>query len=125
MTRIFIICAAIVSLTIAALGTTKAGSMNANWADPKDPERLVIGLDMSASNPLVDDKNHARKVASRVAEFVRALPVKSEVIIRPLGVYNSASNERLRIDSRISSKNRPEDLALKIEQLIGNIPDLV
>ncbi|HIA55325.1 MAG TPA: hypothetical protein EYN91_25125 [Candidatus Melainabacteria bacterium] len=112
-------------MTIAALGTAKAGSTNAHWADPKDPERLVIGLDMSASNPLVDEADHARKIASRVADYVRALPVKSEVIIRPLGMYNSTSNELLRIDSRISSKNRPEDLAFKIEQLIGSIPDLV
>lgn len=125
MTRILIISAAIVSLTIAALGTAKADSMNAYWADPRDPERLVIGFDMSASNPLVDDREHARKVAIRVADYVRTLPVKSEVIIRPLGVYNSSLNERLRIDSRISSKNRPEDLAFKIEQLIGSIPDLV
>ncbi len=126
MTRFLIIGASIITLAIAALGSAKADALNAYYyAGAKDPERLVIGLDMSASNPLVDDREHARKLAARVAEYVRALPVKSEVIIRPLGVYNSTANDRLRIDSRISSKNRPETLALKVEQLVSGIPDFV
>ena len=121
MVRSYLAAAAILAFGSAL----PAKAQNDPYYDRKDPERVIIGLDMSASNPLVEDREYARKVGMRVASRLGQLSVKSEVLIRPLGVYNSTTNDSLRMDIVVSAKNRPEDLAMKVEQLIAGIPDFV
>ncbi len=88
------------------------------------PERIIIGLDLSLSNPLVSDKMYAAKLAVRVADTIEALPPRSEVWVRTFGAYDSKSNT-LRFNEVISARNRPEKVASGLKTLITNIPTLV
>ena len=88
------------------------------------PERVVIGLDLSTSNPLVDDKMYAAKLAQRVSAQIKNLPPRSEVWVRTFGVYDANSNN-LRFNEIVSARNRPEKVANGIETLVANIPTLI
>jgi|SRR6185437_927995 hypothetical protein len=87
-------------------------------------KRLVIGLDISKSNPLVDDQQFASKVAARIANIVRGLGMASEVHVRTFGSYDASSNN-FQYDALISARNRPEHVAGEIERLIAGTPYLV
>ncbi|HJW42487.1 MAG TPA: hypothetical protein VJ476_14820 [Rhizomicrobium sp.] len=87
-------------------------------------KRLVIGLDISKSNPLVDNQAFASKVAARIANIVRGLGMASEVHVRTFGSYDAASNN-FQYDALISARNRPEHVAGEIERLIAGTPYLV
>jgi hypothetical protein len=88
------------------------------------PRRLIIGLDISKSNPLVDDQAFAAKVALRIANVVRGLGMASEVHVRTFGSYDASSNN-FYYDARISARNRPEVVAAEIRKLIAGTPLLV
>jgi hypothetical protein len=88
------------------------------------PKRLIIGLDISKSNPLVDDDRFAAKVAARIANIVRGLGMASEVHVRTFGSYDASSNN-FYYDSLISARNRPERVAGEIQKLIAGTPFLV
>ncbi len=95
-------------------------------ADPvKSPaERLVIGLDLSSSNPLVTKPLYAQKLARRVGDHIRKLPLRSSVLIRTFGDSDGTRNT-LRIDEVVSARNRPENIAASVELLIASVPQLV
>ena len=95
----------------------------AAFAQPSQ-QRIVIGLDLSLSNPLVSDKMYSTKVAQRVAEEIQGLAPRSEVIVRSFGSYDASSNP-LRFNETISAKKRPDVVAKNIETLVANIPSLV
>lgn len=124
MLRTLVILATIITVGIALMGSGFAADQTITTG-PANPERVVIGLDMSTSNPLVADPDHASKVAARVAEKIRGLSVRSEVIIRTFGVYGSAANDKLRIDTKISRNTPPDAFADKVERLIRGIPEFV
>ncbi len=86
--------------------------------------RLIIGLDISKSNPLVDNRAFAAKVGARIANIVRGLGMASEVHLRTFGSYDAGSNN-FYIDLLISRENLPADVADKIETLIADTPRLV
>lgn len=88
------------------------------------PQRLIIGLDLSASNPLVDDAAFAARVGQRVAEIVRKLDFASEVHVRTFGSYDPSSNNFV-YDTVISTKSRPEFVAAEVQRLISGTPRLV
>ena len=50
--------------------------------DEGAPRRIIIGLDLSSSNPLVEDAAYARKVATRIRSDLASLAFRSEVRIR-------------------------------------------
>jgi len=119
--------------TAASLGA--GGAMNAaqlperlagNFAEQAQiaPRRIVIGLDISASNPLVSDSAFAAKVGARIAGEIRKLGFASEVHVRTLGNYDASSNA-FYYDAVISARNRPEDVAGEVERLIAGTPLLV
>src|SRR6201999_2390485 len=56
------------------------------------PHRLVIGLDISKSNPLVDNAAFADKVAVRISNIIKGLGMASEVHVRTFGSYDASSN---------------------------------
>jgi len=87
-------------------------------------QRLVIGLDISKSNPLIDDQQFAEKVAARIANVVRGLGMASEVHVRTFGSYDATSNN-FAYDALISVRNRPEHVAEEIQKLIAGTPYLV
>ncbi len=88
------------------------------------PERLVIGLDLSQSNPLVRDKTYAAKVAARVKAMILPLSPRSEVKVRSFGVYATSANI-LMVDQVISLRSTPDKVAKGVETLIANLPKLV
>ena len=88
------------------------------------PRRIIIGLDISKSNPLVDNAAFADKVAVRIAGIVKGLGMASEVHVRTFGSYDASSNN-FYYDARISARNRPEDNTKEIHKLIAGTPLLV
>lgn len=88
------------------------------------PQTYVIGLDLSQSNPLVKDRAYAARAAARAAKEIAALPLKSRVMLRTFGSYDTSANG-LKIDQVISSHARPEAVAQGIAQIIANVPKLV
>ncbi|HEV2562140.1 MAG TPA: hypothetical protein VGT78_08345 [Rhizomicrobium sp.] len=88
------------------------------------PRRLVIGLDISKSNPLVADPAFAAKVGARIADEVKKLGFASEVHVRTLGNYDAASNN-FYYDAVLSIRSRPEDVAAEIQRLVAGTPLLV
>jgi hypothetical protein len=88
------------------------------------PRRLVIALDLSKSNPLIDNPAFAEKVAARIADEVRALGFASEVHVRTFGTYDASSNN-FHYDAVLSVRERPDAVAAEIEKLIASTPMLV
>ena len=88
------------------------------------PRRIVIGLDLSKSNPLIDEPEFAARVAERVSNVVRGLGFASEVHVRTFGTYDATSNN-FHFDTQLSVRNRPDDVATQIEKLIAGTPTLI
>jgi hypothetical protein len=88
------------------------------------PRRIVIGLDISKSNPLIADPQFATKVAARIANEVRKLGFASEVHVRTFGTFDAASNG-FYYDTLISVRSRPENVAGDIQRLIASTPELI
>ncbi|MDE1985471.1 MAG: hypothetical protein KGL56_01305 [Alphaproteobacteria bacterium] len=88
------------------------------------PQRIIIGLDLSRSNPLIADPAFAAKVADRIAAIVGNLGFASEVHVRTFGNYDATSNT-FAYDTVLSVRNRPENVAAEIRKLIAGTPYLV
>lgn len=88
------------------------------------PERVIIGLDLSKSNPLVDNPAFAARVAQKIAGIVGKLGFASEVHIRTFGSYDPSANS-FAYDTVLSVRARPVQVAAEIEKLIANTPRLV
>lgn len=88
------------------------------------PRRIVIGLDLSKSNPLVADPDFAAKVAARIARIVKDLGFRSEVHVRTLGNYDASSND-FYFDAVVSRRSRPEQIAADVRKLVAGTPLLV
>ena len=121
--------------TASAIGA--GGAMAVNAAQPRivlasnfteqaqlAPGRIVIGLDISRSNPLVADPAFAAKVGARIADEIRKLGFASEVHVRTLGNYDASSNA-FYYDAVLSARNRPENIAAEVEKLVSGTPLLV
>ncbi|MFW6027482.1 MAG: hypothetical protein ACOC91_01610 [bacterium] len=91
---------------------------------PPEPRHIVIGLDLSKSNPLVTDQLYASKVGKRVGGMIENLPMKSKVTLRTFGVYNATFNT-LRLDRQISRRYPAEEVARVVDGLIAGVPQLV
>ncbi len=91
---------------------------------PLRPERLVIGLDLSKSNPLIADPRFAAKVGARVADRIRTLGFASEVHVRTFGSYDGGAND-FHYDAVLSVRERPERVAADVERLIAGTPLLI
>lgn len=99
----------------------------ASYADDqadRPAERIVIGLDLSKSNPLIEDPQFAAKVGARIAQIVSKLGFASEVHVRTFGSYDATSNP-FYYDTMISARSRPENVASEIERLVAGTPQLV
>ena len=88
------------------------------------PQRIVIGLDLSRSNPLIADPAFAARVGARIADIVRNLDFSSEVHVRTFGSYDPTSNN-FAYDVVLSVRNRPEIIAAQVQRLIAGTPQLV
>ncbi len=93
-------------------------------SDDGGPSRLIIGLDLSASNPLVTDNMYAYKAGRRVGEMVGELEYRSELTVRSFGSYDAEKNP-LAIDTDVSVYAKPEVLKNQITMLIKGVPLLI
>src|ERR1700685_208851 len=110
-----------------AISTAESGVFqvaDAGDTQTLSPRRIVIGLDLSKSNPLIDNPAFAAKVAQRIAGEVRALGFASEVHVRTFGNFDASSNNWA-YDQVISVRARPENVAAEIQKLIAGTPLLV
>lgn len=104
--------------------TTKKNPTQVAMVDPSGPSRLIVGLDLSASNPLVLDNRYAHKAAQRVGEVVSELAYRSEYSIRTFGAYDSANNPFM-FDAIVSVNNEAEALKNDTITFISSVPLLV
>lgn len=94
---------------------------------PENPARtIVIGVDLSTSNPLVRDDAFAYKVSQRLQPLIAGLAPRSRVILRSFGAYNSSANSPLTLDILIAPKTaRAEDIARLVGGVVGGLPQMV
>ncbi len=85
---------------------------------------VVVGIDLSQSNVLVEDAAFARKVADRIRPMLEGLGPRSIVTLRTFGSYGNTADQ-LRRDWTISARNRPEDVATVVHGIIAGVPTLV
>lgn len=108
-------------LMAAAIGSFFTGPASAQEAEIR---RLVIGLDLSQSNPLTTNASYAAKQAQWVGDEIRALRLGATVHVRTFGVSDATRNT-LRIDEQVTLRNSPETIATGMQTLIANVPALV
>lgn len=88
------------------------------------PRRIIVGIDLSRSNPLIEDPGFAAKVGRRVAMQISSLGFASEVHVRTFGSFDSSSNN-FAYDQVISTHARPAYVAVEVERLVAGTPTLV
>ena len=93
-------------------------------AKGKPHQTIVIGLDLSRSNPLVRDPRYAQKVAQRIGPIIKQLKPHDEVKIRTLGSYDS-TEQVLHIDEIVSVRTTPDDVAEVVQGVIAGVPTLI
>jgi len=91
---------------------------------PPQARRIIIGLDISLSNPLIEDQSFASKVALRISSMVADMGFASEVHVRTFGAYDASENS-FYFDQVLSTRARPENVAAEVQRLIAGIPSLV
>jgi hypothetical protein len=103
------------------------GQAQANYAAPANPPRtIVIGIDLSTSNPLIRDAGFANRVAQRIHPMIANLAPRSRVVLRSFGAYNSSANNALTLDILIAPKTaRAEEMARMISGVVGGLPQMV
>jgi hypothetical protein len=90
------------------------------------PQTIIIGVDLSESNPLTRDRDFALRVAQRVQPVISGLAPRSKVILRSFGSYEGGSNVALTLDVSIAPKTaRAEDMARVVAGAIAGVPELV
>lgn len=90
------------------------------------PRTIVVGVDLSRSNPLTRDDGFAYKVGERLRPVIGGLTPHSRVILRSFGSYNSSANSPLTLDITIAPKTaRAEDMATLIASVIAGVPQMV
>ncbi len=118
------------ALTMQAIDRVSAAAPEAiQVADNGDtaqlaPRRIIIGLDLSKSNPLIENPAFASKVAVRIAGEVKKLGFASEVHVRTFGNFDASSNT-FYFDTVISTRARPDNVAAEIQKLVAGTPLLV
>jgi hypothetical protein len=102
----------------------RAAPSDSQLAASRDAQRLVIGIDLSQSNPLVTDSGFAEKLAERLRARIASLGFASKIHVRTFGSYGASANS-FYYDAVISRNQRPEAVAAEIAKLIGGTPLLV
>ncbi|MEQ1863064.1 MAG: hypothetical protein ABL996_00260 [Micropepsaceae bacterium] len=111
----------------AVLPSFSMASFAATPAFAPTPARMVVvGIDLSSSNPMIRDDAFAAKVAARIRPMISSLPPRSRVILRSFGSYNSQANAPLTLDIQIAPKTaRAEDIATLIANVVAGVPKMV
>lgn len=121
-----IVLGVLAAVLCGALGIASFANAEGYDVRPNPPQAIIIGVDLSRSNPLIDDEAFARKVAARISPIIRGLAPRSRVTLRSFGAYDSASNATLSLDVVIAPKTaRAEDIAVLIDGVVGGIPKMI
>ena len=106
-----------------------ASNATANMPPPilsNPPQTIVIGIDLSTSNPLIRDSAFAFKVSERIKPLISGLAPHSRVLLRSFGAYNSSDNSPLTFDITIAPKTaRAQDMANLIAGVVAGVPKMV
>lgn len=108
---------ALAGAAVLMLGT--AGAQDEDAAKPV--KRVIVGIDLSLSNPLIANPAFAAKVARRVAGEIEGLGYHSEVHVRTFGNYDAASNN-FAYDMVVSENERSDAIANDVGKLIASTP---
>lgn len=111
-------------LIVAILGTLAAVFVNRAAEAAEAPRTVVIGLDLSKSNPLVNDDAYAARAGRKAVERIEGLAPHSRVMLRTFGSYDVTANA-LKVDQVISARAKPDAVADGLRVLIANIPKLI
>jgi hypothetical protein len=111
-------------LGVVALCVALAAPLGSAIAKAKPYQTILIGLDLSRSNPLTIDQRYAAKVAQRVGPMIKPLKPHDEVKIRTFGSYDPRE-QPLHIDQVVSARNLPDDVAEVTAGIIAGVPTLV
>ena len=121
-----------VATFLIALTVGVAAMMAAVWADDyyygtnSPPRTIIIGVDLSTSNPLIVDEAFAAKVAARIRPMIVGLAPRSRLVLRSFGSYDTGANATMNLDVLIAPKTaRAEDMANLVQQVVANVPKLV
>ena len=101
-----------------------AGTSDIRLEAEKPKKRLVIGIDLSQSNPIISDAQFARKLADRITTMVTELGFASEVHVRTFGSYETSANN-FHYDAVLSIHQRPEAVGTEVARLVASTPALV
>lgn len=85
---------------------------------------FVVGLDLSKSNPLITDKQFAKKVSERVGTLIEDLRLRDEVKIRTFGSLDPRE-QPLRIDQVVTMDSVPENIVQTVEGVVAGVPTLI
>lgn len=84
---------------------------------------LMIGIDISSSNKLIEDQKIANKAALKIKDAVKTFSIGDAVYIRTFGSYGMSNN--LRTDYKIDRKEPPKKIAENIERFVKSLPLVV
>jgi hypothetical protein len=127
MRTLFSLTAAVVLAAVVAVLAMAAwrGTSVAQEITHAPPEAIVIGVDLSLSNPMIKDRAFSEKVAAWVHPRIAKLGPKSLVILRTFGSYDGSENQ-LKLDQTIAAKrNLAPDVAFLVSGVIAGIPTLI
>ena len=88
------------------------------------PRDLMIALDVSTSNIIVENITMAVKAGGKAADLIRTLDNGDRLRIRTFGSYSQSDNP-LRLDITVSRRMPANRIAASVEQLVASLPDLV
>lgn len=115
---------AIALLSVLTL-TIHNGTSEAQTGGLLPVETLVIGIDLSTSNPMTRDASFAQKVANWLRPRILGMGPKSLVYMRTFGSYDAAQNQ-MKVDRKISAKrNTPADIADLVTGIVAGVPQLI
>jgi len=107
----------LISSTLAAFWLIIATAL------PTLAETLVVGLDISSSNPLVRDDAFAREVSAQAKSRIETMQPGDRVVIETFGLHGIAMGQK--IEFSISRRHNPEKVAHFTSQIIAAVPRMV
>ena len=117
---------AVPALMVAWWASSAVADTSASGRAVTGPQTVLIGVDLSESNPLTRDPDFALRVAQRVQPMIAGLAPRSKVILRSFGTYEGGSSAVFTLDISIAPKTaRAEDIARLVSGAIAGIPEMV
>lgn len=114
------------AILVAWWASSAVADQAASGSGISGPQTILIGVDLSESNPLTRDGTFALRVAQRVAPMISHLAPRSKVILRSFGSYEGGSTAMLTLDISIAPKiARAEDISRLVAGAIAGVPEMV